>query len=285
METTEPVLTSKNVILKNLYRNGNKVPMMFRNGELIYHMIEITPKEQKVLPNRSYVFNFNAKNYDANTYTIPNENGATLQENMVWSATTSSVRNNISFNLDHITIPASAFSAFIYSTTGANPMNITDAAPSMTMIIKARTTAGTNSYGQSQPITGTNSYNLFSNRSNTDGFHLMFRSNNKAWIICGGAGYDASPNSVPVATATTVTLLLRINNKQVEIKNLTTGVSNTPFTPTFNNPTRIFSFFSSFFASGNGLAETTSGDFYWCYASREVLTDAEVQQVVDFNEN
>lgn len=40
MATQEPTLTSKNVILKNLYRNGNKVPMMLRNGELIYHMLQ-----------------------------------------------------------------------------------------------------------------------------------------------------------------------------------------------------------------------------------------------------
>ena len=40
MATTEPSLNSKQVILKNLYRNGNKVPMMFRNGELIYRMLQ-----------------------------------------------------------------------------------------------------------------------------------------------------------------------------------------------------------------------------------------------------
>lgn len=31
---------SKTVILKNLYRNGKKVPMMYRNGELIYQMLQ-----------------------------------------------------------------------------------------------------------------------------------------------------------------------------------------------------------------------------------------------------
>lgn len=40
MATTEPTLNSKQVILKNLYRNGKKVPMMLRNGELIYRMLQ-----------------------------------------------------------------------------------------------------------------------------------------------------------------------------------------------------------------------------------------------------
>lgn len=40
MATTEPTFNSKQVILKNLYRNGKKVPMMFRNGELIYRMLQ-----------------------------------------------------------------------------------------------------------------------------------------------------------------------------------------------------------------------------------------------------
>lgn len=42
MATTEPTLNSKQVILKNLYRNGNPIKMMFRNGVLIYRCIEKT---------------------------------------------------------------------------------------------------------------------------------------------------------------------------------------------------------------------------------------------------
>ena len=40
MAAVDPPLVVKPVILKNLYRNGNKVPMMFRNGELIYQMLQ-----------------------------------------------------------------------------------------------------------------------------------------------------------------------------------------------------------------------------------------------------
>ncbi len=42
MATTEPSLNSKQVILKNLFRNGNPIKMMFRNGVLIYHCITKT---------------------------------------------------------------------------------------------------------------------------------------------------------------------------------------------------------------------------------------------------
>ena len=39
MATVEPGLNQKSVILKNLYRNGSKVPLMIRNGELIYRCL------------------------------------------------------------------------------------------------------------------------------------------------------------------------------------------------------------------------------------------------------
>lgn len=42
MATTEPSLQTKPVILKNLYRNGNPIRMMFRNGVLIYRCITKT---------------------------------------------------------------------------------------------------------------------------------------------------------------------------------------------------------------------------------------------------
>lgn len=42
MATQEPTLTSKNVMLKNLYRNGNPIKMMFRNGVPIYRCITKT---------------------------------------------------------------------------------------------------------------------------------------------------------------------------------------------------------------------------------------------------
>lgn len=42
MATSEPTTNSKQVILKNLYRNGTFIKMMFRNGVLIYRCITRT---------------------------------------------------------------------------------------------------------------------------------------------------------------------------------------------------------------------------------------------------
>lgn len=42
MAEVNPPLIVKPVILKNLYRNGNPIKMMFRNGVLIYRCIEKT---------------------------------------------------------------------------------------------------------------------------------------------------------------------------------------------------------------------------------------------------
>lgn len=42
MAEVNPPLVVKPVILKNLYRNGNPIRMMFRNGVLIYRCITKT---------------------------------------------------------------------------------------------------------------------------------------------------------------------------------------------------------------------------------------------------
>ena len=42
MAEVNPALGVKPVILKNLYRNGNPIKMMFRNGVLIYRCIQKT---------------------------------------------------------------------------------------------------------------------------------------------------------------------------------------------------------------------------------------------------
>lgn len=39
---TQPTEQVKPVILKNLYRNGNPIPLMYRNGVIIYRCISKT---------------------------------------------------------------------------------------------------------------------------------------------------------------------------------------------------------------------------------------------------
>jgi len=274
MATTEPTLNSKQVILKNLYRNGNPIPLMFRNGEMIYRMLEIVPEQPKVLPNKSFVFNYNAKNYDVATKTITNEIGATMNKNMVFSGTSSTVINNISFGEDHISVPKSGYSLFDFSTSGDNPMNNTTTAPAMTIVAKLK-------------ITDTSSgTNFICNRDNST-FNYMVRTNengNGALSLSTSGGTILGP---AFTTGNTVIAVWRVNaNREIDIKNLTNETSSQPVTSSWNTGSKWFSFFMrKRSTTATGWNEPMACDFYWCYASKEYLTDEEIQQVVDFNEN
>ena len=224
------------------------------------------------LPNKSFVFNFNAKNYNPSTFTIPNEEGATMDRDMVWSATTTAVRNNIQFvDGDHISVPLSAYSLFNFSTSGANPMNNTASAPAMTIVAKFKVTNSSS---------GTN---FICNRDGRT-YNWMARVGSGMLTLHTSNNNNSSGQYTTFNQNSLITVVWRVNtSRQIEIKNLTKGTSNTPFTSSWNGGSTLFTFF--IWKSGSSFSEPMAGDFYWCYASREVLTDAEIQQVVDFNES
>lgn len=223
------------------------------------------------LPNKSFVFNYNARDYDPATFTIPKTSGQTMDRDMVWTAMTESIRGQIEFNDDHLTIPTSAFSFFNFSTTGANPMNITTSTPNLTLIVKYKY--------------GTNFGDVVANRSySPGGYNWMLRSSSVISLHTSTSN-TGLPSSVTVSdTSVTMTAAVVVNNKVVSIKNLTENTSNTPFTPSYQQGSLIFSFFAAFANQNEYPNEFRDGDFYWAYASREVLTDEEIQQVIKYNE-
>ena len=225
------------------------------------------------LPNKSFVFNFNAKNYNPSTFTIPNEEGATMDRDMVWSATTTSVRNRIQFvDDDHISVPLSAYSLFDFTTSGANPMNNTTSAPAMTIIAKFRLTDGGS--------------NLICNRDGST-YNWMTRVGDKTTGILSLHTSNPNTSTSQIASYTPMSLITavwRVNtNREIEIKNITDGTSNTPFTASWNSGSVCFAFF--IWRTATSFSEPMAGDFYWCYASKEYLTDEEIQQVINFNES
>ncbi len=223
------------------------------------------------LPNKSFVFNFNARDYNTQTYTIPNEGGASMNIDMVITAATTTVRNQVVFDEDHITVPTSAISIFDFSTTEENPLNITEASQSLTVVFKQRKISWANFLGSRIGV----SYPNWIIRMGRTG--ISFHSNTD--------GNTDSSKIAPYDTGSVVMVLVRVNNLSVEIKNLTTGESNTPFNTTKTGAVSSFSFFATRASNSSLVVEPGSGDFYWCYCSREVLTDEEIQQVIDFNES
>ena len=223
------------------------------------------------LPNKSFVFNFNAKNYNPSTFTIPNEEGATMDRDMVWTAMTNTIRSQIEYYDDHLYIPTSAFSFFEFSTSGANPVNITNDTRNLTIVAKWKN--------------GTQSGDVISNRCYNNGSYNWMVRASSVISFHTSTNNGAVPSAVTMTSSVTTTAVIRVSNRQVSIKNLTDNVSNTPFTPNYQTGSHILCFFAGFANQDTHPNEFRNGDFYWAYVSREVLTDEEIQQVVDFNES
>lgn len=224
------------------------------------------------LPNKSFVFNYNARDYNPATFTIPKTSGQTMDRDMVWTATTTAVRNQIAFDEDHISVPLSAYSVFNFTTSGANPMNNTTTAPAMTIVVKFKVT-NTN-----------NGSNLICNRDGS-WHNWMARTGASTISLHTFASNSSASQTASYSQNTVVTVVWRVNaNREIEIKNLTEGSSNTPFTASWLSGAQWFSFFA-WNDTQTSIKEPMAGDFYWAYASREVLTDEEIQQVIAFNES
>ena len=226
------------------------------------------------LPNKPFVFNYNARDYNPATFTIPKTSGQTMDMDMVW---TGSTRENITFVDDHISIPESAYTFWNFGSQAANPMNLTGSTKNLTLVFKIRQTGG-NTKGT-----------FFANRGEA--------SNNYVLRIGTETGYNttnihldgstttfAEPSGLTYNSANVLTAAVRVTNMQVEIMNLETGDNNTPYTITCPQASVQFAFFG-YKGNYSYANEPMAGDFYWCYASREVLTDEEIQQVVRYNDS
>ena len=233
------------------------------------------------LPNKPFVFNYNARDYDPATFTIPKTSGQTMDMDMVWTATTSSIRDQIALVDDHLAIPESATSIFTFPSSGANPMSYTSINDvDLTVVFKAKYSG-----------TGTNRGTFVASQRVSNGSYANWmvrigsRENNPAsdtrisFVV--GTTQPNLDNAIPYTCGDTITAAVRTQKSGSSI-----GVSinrlDVPASTSFtNNYTNVYGSENIFFFN----LPYFQGDFYWCYASREVLTDEEIQQVVRYNES
>lgn len=239
------------------------------------------------LPNNTFVFNYNAKDYNSTTRTIPNHSAATLAMNMEFKHTTNTSYANessaITVSTDHISFTGGTYAQFAFSNSGGSPFNITNANPNLTLVIKmwrdpnaASITPGTTSVQS----------DVLANRgTSSKTFNWLARCDDTKAYFHTATSNDSATESV-TWTANPVTLLYRVTNQSVEVKNITEGISNTPFTPSYNLGTNRVTFFGQGYQTvATDVRNCIGGDFYWAYLSRESLTDAQVQEVIAFNDS
>lgn len=239
------------------------------------------------LPSNTFVFNFNAKDYNTSTRTIPRTSGQTLAQDMVFRKTTNSAYTSITSAItkyeDHIHFSGGTYAQFSFSNSASSPFNITAAKPNMTFIVKmwrdpdaaSITPGGTNVQSEVLVNRGNNpnTFNWLARISPTTAY---FHTSTTNAALPSGVTWSSNP----------VIIVYRIKNKQVEVINITEGTKNTPFTPSYNGGTNRVTFFGQGYQStATNVTNCVGGDFYWAYLSRESLTDAQVQQVIDYNES
>ena len=228
--------------------------------------ISVLQKATGTLPSNTFLINYNAKLYNSSTYTIPKTSGQLFDYDMVLNAAASA------YTTDYITVNGQYFE-IQFASTGANPFNLTSASP---FTIVAKTSRGLDSSGEHTIAScrdGGLNWILF-NPGNNSGVDKVFMHNSKRLY-----------SQTPYATITTEPNIyaIRINNGSGYGQSITDNTTERSIAVNYNGTSSRFGIFTDAFRMGG--FELWRGDFYWIYISKEALTDNEILQVIDYNEN
>lgn len=205
------------------------------------------------------MFNYNAREYNSSTKTFPKTQGQLFDEDLVLG------NNPASYSDTYVVFGDSrAHKGKIYSSTAQNPFNRDSSNKSFTFIYKASGfTSG--------------SENLFANRGSSHNYMVrgnMFHTSQSGFL-------SLTPNTSPE-----ICLIRIYSDGKSERKFLDSSgnvlQSTSSATISYGSASDAVGFFSGYGNQGNEYFRNT---FYWMYCSLETLTDAEVLQVIKYNEN
>ena len=211
------------------------------------------------LPSNTFMFNYNAREYNSSTKTLPKTEGQIFNENIILGPGSPAAVYE-----DHLDMGNSnVYWGKTYTTTSANPFNRDSSKKSFTFIYK---TSGFTS----------GSENLFSNRDGT--YNFMVRGN---MLHTRTSGFlDLTPNTHPQICLIRVNSSGKSERKFLDSSgNVLQSTSSTSIS--WGDASNAIGFFSGY---GNRGAEYFQSCFYWMYCSLETLTDAEVKKVIAYNE-
>lgn len=233
----------------------------YKNGEWV--------EKQHSLPDVPFVLNYNAKQYNASTHSIPMTRGQLNDTDAV-------AYNNPNNIVDH--------SADGYITISNSSMRIrkvgqdislfnrssNSTSSDLTIVCKAKSTSGENI------ITNRDGNYNWMYRLKTSGI-LTFHGNSETGSISWNT---SNPDIMSVRTYYDSGTKLKYNN-------WTQNTSTTPTSFTYGSTNTDSSSAGALFVgyAWNYTSEQWSGDFYWVYMAQANLTDEQVQQVIDYNEN
>jgi len=211
-------------------------------------------EKQYSLPDVPFTVNYNAKQYNASTKTLLKTEGQLANVDAVITAGTPTVNDG------YLTI-ASGTRATISGYQ--NYFNRDNNNPNLTIISKQRTD-------------GSNGH-MFANRDSD--YNWMYRCYSNMLTLHG-----TSEQGSVVVTTQPVIESVRVNSSWLlTYNNYTDNTSST--TAWFNYGSTNSGNFALFAGYANSTGEWFVGDFYWVYMCQGTLTDEQVQQVIDYNEN
>ena len=217
------------------------------------------------LPSNTFLCNYNAKNYNPSTHTIPNEQGALFAQDMVLNAAAASYTD------DHITVNGQYYN-YQFSSASDNPFNRSG---NNAFTIIAKTSKGTDTSGEHaiascrypsinwilfNPANGCSNDTIFLHNTN------RYYSNTPYTVI----------SQVPNIYA------IRVANGSGYGQSITDNTTYRSIGNTWGSTATRFGIFTDTHQMGG--FEIWKGDFYWIYISGEALTDEEITKVIKYNE-
>ena len=242
----------------NKIGNSNR---LYYNGSIVYQGYTTGGGStgDYSLPDVPFMFNYNAKQYSNGV--IPNAAGALFEYDCILSNT-----NVVEYYGDYLTFNADGNFSHIYNSSTDNPFNRSGNQP-MTIIMKTKTV---NNSGINHPL---------ANRGSS--YNWMCRiSNGLQWLHTSKGSYSTAI-SVPYTYGIENIVAYRcLNDGNGFAQNYTTGEIGNITSTSWGSASNEINFFD-----GGYSGEIFLGDFYWMYLSNEQLTDEQIQQVIEYNEN
>ena len=230
------------------------------NGSSWANLGEVTGSTAQ-LPQVPFVLNYNAKNYDASTHTIPYTEGAL---NAIDAVITGTTANIIDHHEDGYIQLTGSTSTEIRALVGTTNFSRSSSSPNITIICKAYTPGSSNEG------------NILSNRK--ESYNWMYRHKSTQLRFHG----QSEQGSIIVSNTEPNTCSVRIDsNRLLKYNNWTRNTTSAYSNFSYGSNSNGGALFSGYYSSAG---EYWKGVFYWIYMSLNTLTDEQVQQVIAYNE-
>ena len=236
-----------------MYYGDDLINKMYIGDTQVYPKYGNTPSGSLPTP---FNLNLNAKEFDSVNNAIPNAETADIPVGITLTGTPT-------VHDDYITVTNNCWGRLDYADQSNFNLSGND---EMTVIFKV-TPTNQSEYG-----------NVLANRGNNYNWMARVDQSNLAYLHGGSSYQDISVT----VSATPNIVVMRVSGGTLTVQSITDNTSSTgTWGPGGTNNYGV-SLFSGYY---DYYGEKFIGDFYWLYQAKRCLTDNEVQEVINYNEN